>query len=370
MSRVLNDISFIGVDVNGKKGYEAYVGGRLGVNPAVGAIIAENLTEDACVNLTQNYFDLLAAEGKKGERAADVIKRLGFDEFKAKVTKDLDRNTALPAVHAHSQKEREQGDKTLLKIRAVAGEVTTEQLRKIADIAEKYGTGTVHFAVRGAPEIPEVSKKSFPAIRKELAEVKMYLLEDEVENFQSCFGGYCSEGLFDPQTLLKRIEKRVQELKIKDLNITVSGAGCPSSCGIAHLSDIGFHGVMIPVVDNVLCTGCGTCVGACKRKTITVKDKKAVIEMKNCAFCGACKSACPQKAISAKRQGIAVLLGGSAGKETKLGVKIVEFVNDEEAFTIADNLLKLIQQTGLNTPQLIKKMGFDAVKKAILPKKP
>jgi dissimilatory sulfite reductase (desulfoviridin) alpha/beta subunit len=54
---------------------------------------------------------------------------------------------------------------------------------------------------------------------------------------------------FDPQALLKRIEKRIQELDPGDINITVSGAGCPSSCGIAHLSDIGFHGVMIPVVD-------------------------------------------------------------------------------------------------------------------------
>jgi dissimilatory sulfite reductase (desulfoviridin) alpha/beta subunit len=197
----------------------------------------------------------------------------------------------------------------------------------------------------------------------------MYLLEDEVENFQSCFGGYCSEGLFDPQTLLKRIENHVKELKIKDLQITVSGAGCPSSCGIAHLSDLGFHGVMIPVVDIALCTGCGTCVAACKRKTIQVKDKKAVIEMKNCAFCGACKSACPQKAISAKKQGIAVLLGGRSGADTQLGVKITEFVNDEQAFQIADNLLHLIKNTGLNTRQLIDKMGFDEVKKQILVKK-
>jgi dissimilatory sulfite reductase (desulfoviridin) alpha/beta subunit len=62
--------------------------------------MAEHLTEDACVNLTQNYFDLLAAEGKKGERAADVIKRLGLDEFKTKITRDLGRNATLPAVHS------------------------------------------------------------------------------------------------------------------------------------------------------------------------------------------------------------------------------------------------------------------------------
>ncbi len=99
MSRVLNDISFVGIDTGNNKSYEAYVGGRLGVNPFIGIKIAEHLTEDECVNLVQNYFDLLAAEGKKGERAADVIKRLGSDEFTIKLTKDLGRNATLPAVH-------------------------------------------------------------------------------------------------------------------------------------------------------------------------------------------------------------------------------------------------------------------------------
>ena len=368
MSRVLNDLSLVGVDDSKGKSYEAYVGGRLGVNPFVGIKIADHLTEDACVNLVQNYFDLLAAEGKKGERAADVIKRLGPDDFKAKLTRDLGRNATLPDVHFSSKPEREHADRKVLKIRAICGEVTSEQVRKIADIAEKYGNSVIHFAVRGAPEIPDTKTKFIPEIRKELAAVNLHLLEDNVENIQSCFGEYCSEGLFNPQALLKRIEKRINELKIKDLKIAVSAAGCPSSCGIAHLSDIGFHGVMIPVVDTAICTGCGTCVAACKRKTIQVKDKKAVIEMKNCAFCGACRSACPQKAIGEKRRGIAVLLGGRGEPGTKLGTTIAQFVSEDEAFKIADNLLKLIGKTGLNTNQLIEKMGFDEVKKTILGK--
>jgi dissimilatory sulfite reductase (desulfoviridin) alpha/beta subunit len=366
MSHVLNDLSLVGVDDGNEKSYEGYVGGRLGVNPFVGVKIADHLTEDACVNLVQNYFDLLAAEGIKGERAADVIKRLGIDEFKAKLIRDLGRNATLPAVHYSTKQEREHTDKTVLKIRAICGEVTSEQIRKIADIAEKYGNSIIHFAVRGAPEIPDANKKSIPAVRKELAAVNLHLLEDNVENMQSCFGDYCSEGLFNPQALLKKIEKRINELKIKDLKITVSAAGCPSSCGIAHLSDIGFHGVMIPVVDTAVCTGCGTCVAVCKRKTIQVKDKKSVIEMKNCAFCGACRSACPQKAIGEKRRGIAVLLGGRGEPDSRLGTTIARFISEDEAFEIADNLLRLLSKTGLDTNQLIAKMGFDAVKKAIL----
>ena len=226
--------------------------------------------------------------------------RLGPDEFKAKLTRDLDRNATLPPVHCSSKQEREHHDKTVLKIRAICGEVTSEQVRKIADIAEKYGTGMVHFAVRGAPEIPGIKIESIPDIRKELAGVNMYPLEDGVENMQSCFGEYCSEGLFNPQALLKRIEKRIDSLNIKNLKITISAAGCPSSCGIAHLSDIGFHGVVVPQVDMANCTGCGLCIAACKRKSIQVKDKKAIIDLKNCAYCGACRLLVPKKLSSEK----------------------------------------------------------------------
>jgi dissimilatory sulfite reductase (desulfoviridin) alpha/beta subunit len=56
--------------------------------------------------------------------------------------------------------------KQVLKIRAVCGETTTAQVRKIADIAEKYGTGIMHFAVRGAPEIPGVAGKSYSGNQK------------------------------------------------------------------------------------------------------------------------------------------------------------------------------------------------------------
>ena len=35
-----------------------------------------------------------------------------------------------------------------LKIQATCGEVTAPQLRKIADIAEQYGRGFIHFGVR------------------------------------------------------------------------------------------------------------------------------------------------------------------------------------------------------------------------------
>ena len=82
VSRVLSDLGFVAVERNGRVGYDAYVGGRLGVKPFVGIRMAECLSEDACERFVRNAFELLWNEGKTEERIADLIDRLGAEEVK------------------------------------------------------------------------------------------------------------------------------------------------------------------------------------------------------------------------------------------------------------------------------------------------
>ena len=56
-------------------------------------------------------------------------------------------------------------DLSTVRIRAPAGLLTTDQLRGIATIAKKYGTGVVHCTTRQTIEIPHVD----PARLKRLA---------------------------------------------------------------------------------------------------------------------------------------------------------------------------------------------------------
>jgi sulfite reductase (ferredoxin) len=248
-SRVLTDIGFVGVERDGGQGYDVYVGGRLGVNPAVGVKMADSLSEEECVRLVQNYFDLLTREGKNEKRAADLIAMLGVERGRRELNRDLQRSSGLQPIECETRLAEQDIDKMILRIRAICEEVTTTQLRRIADIAEKYGHGFVHFAVRGAPEIPGVSSEHLDEIKGELREVGMEILDRGIDNRQSCFGNYCTEGNFDPQSLLRRIEKMVEELNLNNLGIKISASGCPNSCGISQLNDIGFYGVVEPEVD-------------------------------------------------------------------------------------------------------------------------
>ena len=367
IARVLTDIGFVAIERSGRRGYDAYVGGRLGLNPFVGAKMAEGLSEEQCVRLVQNYFDFMTREGKPGERAADLIVRIDEEKVRQELTRDLQEGTGLAAVKCETKLSENQSDKVIIRIRATCGEVTAGQLRRIARIADEYGRGFVHFVVRGSPEIPCVDKKHLGAIRRELLEVGLEILDKGIDNLQSCFGAYCTERNADPQSLLRRIERLVADLNLNDLNIKISASGCPNSCGIPQLNDIGFLGVVEPVVDETRCSGCELCVPVCKREAIELKEGVAVIDKEECGHCGQCITVCPLDAIREKSRGFEVLVGGREGAETRLGRPVAEFLSEDEAFGVAERCLRLIKEKGKDMATIIDEVGIEKIKEELVP---
>ncbi|MCX8127049.1 MAG: sulfite reductase, partial [Dehalococcoidia bacterium] len=66
-------------------------------------------------------------------------------------------------------KER-QGDLFTLRIRVPAGRITSEKLKKIAEIAERHGTGLLHTTVRQSLEILHVDRAAIDRVRRDLEE--------------------------------------------------------------------------------------------------------------------------------------------------------------------------------------------------------
>ena len=59
MSRALTDIGFVPTTACGSARYDAYVGGRLGLNPFLGVKMADALREEQCLRLVQNFFEMM-----------------------------------------------------------------------------------------------------------------------------------------------------------------------------------------------------------------------------------------------------------------------------------------------------------------------
>lgn len=371
--RVLADIGFVGAERGGKKGYDAYVGGKLGLDPFIGVKMAELLSEEAVLNLLKNYVGFIRQEGRIGERAAALVRRLGESVVRAALTRNLAAGYEAKPFSCDTKQPRKV-DGAILRIRATNGEASAAQVRQIADIAEKYGLGFVHFPVRGGPEIPGVDILQLPTIRDELRAAGLSLIESGIDNLQSCFGNYCANGIFDVQELVRKVEKLVAKIGLNNLNIKVSASGCPNSCGISHLSDIGFIGVVEPEVELNKCKGCGVCLKACRAKAIAVENKQAVFDRGRCRNCGMCVKACPLGALFARRKGLTILAGGTGphflnddqSGETRLGEKLIGFVDESRALAITEKILLLVQRTGKNVAGLISELGSDKFKEAVL----
>ena len=221
-ARVLTEVGFVGVEREGHKGYDAYVGGILGINPFIGIKMAECLTEEESLKFAQNYFKLLKDEGIQGERSADLIIRLGAERVKQELSKDLQEGTSLEPIECETSLKENETDKMILRIRDTCGEVTSKKLRKIADIAEKYGKGFVYFAVRCSPEIPGVDNQHLENIRNELQEADLQIIDKGIDNFVSgCFGEHCTENIREPRPLIRKIEKMTEELGLRNLDIKI-----------------------------------------------------------------------------------------------------------------------------------------------------
>ncbi|NOZ04338.1 MAG: 4Fe-4S dicluster domain-containing protein [FCB group bacterium] len=368
ISRVLNDISFVGVEQDGRQGYyDVYVGGKLGLNPFVGVKMASRISEEEAVRFVNNYFELMRNEGKKGERGSHLIKRLGVEYVKQVLNTDLQQRPPVEPVPCATKTNEVATNKMILKIRATCGEITSNQLREIADISEKYGHGFVHFAVRGAPEIPYVDTQYLEIIRERLAIVGLQILDRGIDNLQSCFGEYCTESNAHTQPLLRKVERLVEDLGLNNLNIKISGSGCPNSCGISHINDIGYIGVAKPAVNESECVGCELCLDVCKREAIDMVADIAVINEDKCRHCGQCIAVCPFEAILEEQKGFSILVGGKEGEDTRLGEVIAEFLTDEETLEVTERCLRIVKDRGVNVATLLDEIGIEGLKEMILP---
>jgi NAD(P)H-nitrite reductase large subunit len=68
-----------------KKGWTVIIGGNSARRPRIGDIIAKDIEKKEAINLTKRCLDYYAANGKKKERTARFIERIGIDEFKKSI---------------------------------------------------------------------------------------------------------------------------------------------------------------------------------------------------------------------------------------------------------------------------------------------
>jgi len=231
-----------------------------------------------------------------------------------------------------------------IRIRAPAGIFSVEQIRGIAHIAKKYGTGTVHCTTRQTLEIPHVNPVLLKKVEKALAknETPVGSEKDEIVNIIACPGiERCKFANIDTISLAKKIDQKLfgKEMPVK---MRIALSACPNACTSPMLNEIGVIGRVRPLRTPGLCTGCGTCVEYCKEKAIRIKNGISVLDETKCVECGVCIQSCHFDLLKAEHRHFLITVGGRRGRHPRIGRVLLTVETEEEVLTTIDKIVNWV----------------------------
>jgi len=177
-------------------------------------------------------------------------------------------------VHGNIQK-----DGTFSVVPRIAGGVATPgQLRRLADVAERYGLKTVKLTGGQRVDLLGIRKEDLPAVWRELDMPSGHAYGKSFRTVKTCVGtDHCRFGLGDSTRLGIMIEERFAGLE-SPAKLKLAVAGCPRNCSEAMVKDVGWVAVEGGQWEMYV----GGAAGAHVRKgdmLIRVRDAEAVMRM-------------------------------------------------------------------------------------------
>lgn len=257
-----------------------------------------------------------------------------------------------------------------LRLQVVGGTLTSENLKKIYEVAEKYGQGYVHLTSRQGVEIPFVKFEDIEAIRAELAEggCRPGVCGPRVRTVTACQGNaVCPSGNIDTYKIAVELDKRYfgRDLPHK---FKFGVTGCQNNCLKAEENDLGIKGALKVTWDEDTCIGCGVCEKACREDVIEADGNKLKLDMSKCTFCGRCVKSCPVDAWKGE-SGYLVSFGGLFGNTINKGEHFLPVIESEEKlYQVTDAAIEFFAKHALPGERFkftLDRVGWDVFKKAM-----
>lgn len=193
------------------------------------------------------------------------------------------------------------------------GVITPDQLRKIADAAEKFDAAAVKVTSAARIAIVGVKENDIDPLWEELGMDKGHAVGLCVRSVKAC-----------PGTTFCRL-------------------GQQDSLGMGMKLDEMYHGVELPSKTKMGISGCtNQCAENC------IKDI----------------------ALFGKKNGWTVQIGGKGTSKPRLADTLVEGLNSEEALSLIDTFVKYYKENGKKherVGKMIDRIGLDVIKKELVP---
>jgi nitrite reductase (NADH) large subunit len=179
-------------------------------------------------------FDYLAG-GKEDAASKPGLASLLKTLWKSDYEDEKDARFINERIHANIQK-----DGTFSVVPQIPGGITSPaQLRRIADVAERYHVPLVKLTGGQRIDLLGVRKEDLPKVWEDLGMPSGYAYGKSYRTCKSCVGSdFCRFGLGDSISLALKIEQEFQGFDSPH-KMKLATAGCPRNCSEAMVKDLG-----------------------------------------------------------------------------------------------------------------------------------
>ncbi|ABQ28087.1 4Fe-4S dicluster domain-containing protein [Geotalea uraniireducens] len=266
-----------------------------------------------------------------------------------------------------------------VRLRVPGGRMTVPRLKKIAQVAEKFGGEFVHLSVRQSIELININFRDFDAVVAELGEgeQKVASCGARVRVPTACGGcEYNPNGLVDTQRSALEVDEKLFGTPTGHHKFKVGFAGCPFDCPKSATNDVGFQGAIWPELSKEECISCGLCAKSCTEGAIAMGDDgKPVFRADKCIYCGDCVKVCPTEAWKTEKIGYTVRIGGKWGRHPLVGTLFATFVPEERVVEFISEVLAWYKEKAdgagrVRIGDIIIKEGSDSLLSRLRPKFP
>jgi sulfite reductase (ferredoxin) len=262
----INDIGLTAVRRGDEVGYSVRVGGGLSTRPHFGVrlnvfVRAHQVTRvvEAIAAIFRDSTELRRNRAKarmkflfltQGWTAQwfldEIVDRMGV-VLEPAVEERPPRATPRDHVGVHAQK---QPGLVYAGFAVPAGHITPDGLRRVADLAERYGDGTLRTTIMQNIIALNIPEDRVPALTREAANLPDGIALDATpfrRGVISCTGSqYCKLAVVETKAfsgaIVSELERRLPGFNEQ---VKVHVTGCPNACGQHWIADIGLQGVQI-----------------------------------------------------------------------------------------------------------------------------
>ena len=263
------------------------------------------------------------------------------------------------------------------RIMTTDGFLRADQLRVLAEAAEKYGNGSIAFTIRMNIEVPGIEYENIQAFKDLIATAGLRGggTGARVRTVVACKGSTCVYGLCDTRQIAAEIYARFYE-GYYDVSLPgkfkIGAGGCPNNCAKPDTNDFALVGQRIHKLNRGACRGCAKCgiVAECPMKAASLRDGKIDIDYSLCNNCGRCVTKCHFDVVEGYEDRFKVYVGGMWGRTPRRGVPLDSYFTKDELYEVIEKSVLLYKDKGLPGERfghLCERSGMGEINRLLAP---